>query len=188
MDFMTSALIASWVAILLLALVVSGLVRQVHQLSRGATSPVRTAAPLGPAPGSAAPEAAELLGPQAQRDGGVLLFLSANCRTCTGVLAEARKAAGSEDGPALAALYAGPAPEDAAREDHAREDGSAPGTTVPVHAGRDDLFATYDAVATPFAVAVDGAGRVLRAVPLGSVAALSELLDETFPRRLRSAR
>ena len=184
MDFMTSALIASWVAIVLLALVVSGLVRQVHQLSRGATSPVRAPARPGPAAGSAAPEAAELLGPR-RGEGGVLLFLSANCRTCTGVLAEARKAAAAQDGPALAALYAGPAPDHA---DHGTGASAAGVPVVPVHAGRDDLFAAYDAVATPFAVAVDGAGRVLRAVPLGSAAALPELLDETFPGRLRSAR
>ena len=35
MSFQTSALILSWIAILLLALVVSGLVRQVHALSNG---------------------------------------------------------------------------------------------------------------------------------------------------------
>lgn len=40
MDFVTSALLLSWVAIALLALVVSGLVRQVHQLSRGGVARV----------------------------------------------------------------------------------------------------------------------------------------------------
>ncbi|EST35751.1 hypothetical protein N566_17360, partial [Streptomycetaceae bacterium MP113-05] len=120
-------------------------------------------------------EAAELLGPTAG-DGGVLLFLSPDCRTCTGVLAEARASAAHGGGPALTALYAGPAPEGAEEV----------GAAVPVHAGRDDLFAAYDAVATPFAVAVDGTGRVLRATPLGSAAALPEMLDETFPSRLRS--
>lgn len=183
MDFMTSALIASWAAIVLLALVVSGLVRQVHQLSRGATSPGRAPARLGPAPGTVAPEAAELLGPEAAREGGVLLFLSADCRTCTGVLAEARKATGGPyalpDAPPIAVLYAGPAPDGAGAPD---------GGAVPVHAGRDDLFAAYDAVATPFAVSVGGDGRVLRATPLGSAGALPELLDETFPSRLRSTR
>jgi hypothetical protein len=175
-DFMTSALITSWAAIVLLALVVSGLVRQVHQLSKGGAPAVRAPARLGLPPGSAAPEAAELLGAEAS-EGGVLLFLSADCRTCTDVLAEAGRAAARPGGPAVGALYAGPAPQRSAADD-----------TVPVHPGRDDLFAVYDAVATPFAVTVDGAGRVLRSAPLGSGGALTELLDDVFPGRQRSAR
>lgn len=177
MDFTTSALIVSWVAILLLALVVSGLVRQVHALSRGAPSAVQGAARPGLRPGAPAPEAAELFG-SALRDGGVLLFLSPDCRTCRDVLAEARRRRGGQDpaGPALRALYAGPAPREATAEDG-----------VPVHPGRDDLFAAYDAIATPFAVAVDGDGRVLRSLPLGSSGALPELLDDAFPRQARSA-
>jgi hypothetical protein len=49
MTFQTSALILSWVAILLLALVVSGLIRQVHALAAG---PRR----VGPRPGAPAAE------------------------------------------------------------------------------------------------------------------------------------
>lgn len=182
MDFMTSALIVSWVAILLLALVVSGLVRQVHQLSRGGTSAVHASAVHASArpglrPGAPAPAAAELFGGELP-DGGVLLFLSADCRTCREVLAEARRRSGADpSGPAIRALYAGPAPGD-----------GDPGGPVPVQAGRDDLFAAYDAVATPFAVAVDGDGRVLRSVPLGAPDGLTELLDDAFPRQARSTR
>lgn len=179
MDFMTSALIASWAAILLLALVVSGLVRQVHQLSRGAPAAVSGPARPGLRPGAPAPAAGELFG-TGLADGGVLLFLSADCRTCREVLAEARRRRAGDDppGPAIRALYAGPAPRDATAADG----------PVPVHTGRDDLFAAYDAVATPFAVALDGDGRVLRSVPLGSPAALPELLDDAFPHPARSTR
>lgn len=179
MDFMTSALILTWVAIALLGLVVSGLVRQVHQLSRGATSPVRAPAELGIRPGAAAPGADELFGEE-PHSGGVLLFLSADCRTCADVLTEARRRA--TDGarsPALRALYAGPAPQQAGPGPEA-DDG------VPVHGDRADLFALHDAIATPFAVAVDAESRVLRSVPLGSAASLLELLDDVFPRQPRS--
>lgn len=178
MDFMTSALIASWVAIGLLALVVSGLVRQVHHLSRGGADPAVRRTRPGLHPGAAAPAVGELFGDDLA-DGGVLLFLSADCRTCREVLAEARRRRENDPaGPTVRALYAGPAP-----------DGGNPGDgPVPVHAGRDDLFAAYDAVATPFAVAVDGRGRVLRSAPLGSAGALPDLLDDAFPRKAGSTR
>jgi hypothetical protein len=176
-DFMTSALIASWAAILLLGLVVSGLVRQVHQLSRGAPSAGRAPARLGLHPGTPAPQAAELFGTDLT-DGGVLLFLSADCRTCQDVLAEVGRRVHAPGGPAFRALYSGPAPQTAAA-------GKAP---VPLQGGREDLFAAYDALATPFAVTVATDGRVLRSVPLGSPAALTELLDDTFPHPAGSTR
>lgn len=177
MDFMTSAVILSWAAIVLLALVVSGLVRQVHQLSRGGATPVGASARVGLPPGAPAPEAGELLGRQEAGNGGLLLFLSADCRTCTEVLAEARRLAARTGGPAVRALYAGPAPE---------PDAGGTAGPVPVHAGRDDLFSGYDVIATPFAVAVDGASRVLRSAPLGATGELTGLLDDVFPRTVRS--
>ncbi|MCF6525793.1 hypothetical protein [Streptomyces sp. JJ36] len=209
MDFLTSALLLTWVAVLLLALVVSGLVRQVHQLSReAAAAPGHTARPPGLPPGSTAPGVAALLGDETPRDGAVLLFLSAGCRTCTEVLAEAaRWAAGRPGGPpavsdghpgtdprptpegtlaaggrpatpapAVRALYAGPVPE---AERH---------PAVPATGDRPDLFTRYDAVATPFAVVVDEAGRVRDSAPLGSAAALTGLLDTAFPPPARSPR
>lgn len=78
MTFQTSALLLSWVAILLLALVVAGLVRQVHALGQGASPRPGP----GPAPGTRAP-AFERLGP------GLLLFLDRDCGVCTDVLAAA---------------------------------------------------------------------------------------------------
>ena len=155
MDFTTSALILSWVAIALLALVVSGLVRQVHQLSRGHV--VRSPGRLGVTPGSAAPHADELLAGDGKT---LLLFLSAECRTCADVLA----AAGRLDGPpAVRAVYAGDAP-------------AAPAAGVPVTGNRPDLFTAYDAIATPFAVLVGADGRVVRSEPLGSADALGDLV------------
>jgi len=151
MSFQNSALLLSWVAILLLALVVAGLVRQVHALSRGAPEP----AGLGPAPGTPAP-AFDRLGP------GLLLFLDRDCGVCTDVLA----AAGALDRP-LHAVFAGPPPEE----------GTPPGVTV-LTGEQDGLFADYRVPATPFAVLVDADGRVRAAQPVGSPEALHELALE----------
>jgi len=164
MNFMTSALIASWAAILLLALVVSGLIRQVHQLTQ--SRPPSRPQGVGIAPGSPAPDL-DGLAPAGRA--AVLLFLSPECRTCGEVLAEASAWARRQnaDAPHLRAVYAGPAPAAAA---------VAPGVTVTGE--RADLFEAYDAIATPFAAAISPSGRILRAEPLGSARALLQLLDD----------
>lgn len=151
MSFQNSALLLSWVAILLLALVVAGLVRQVHALSRGAPRP----AGLGLAPGTPAP-AFDRLGP------GLLLFLDRDCGVCADVLA----AAGSPE-PPLHAIFAGPPPDGASR----------PGVRV-LTGEQDGLFADYRVPATPFAVLVGADGRVRAAEPVGSPEALHELTLE----------
>lgn len=145
MSFQTTALLLSWVAILLLAMVVAGLVRQVHALAQGAPQ----ASGLGPAPGSRAPEF--------DRVGhGLLLFLDRDCGTCADVLT----AAEALHTPAKA-IFAGQPPE----------------TTLPAVADAPDLFDAYGVPATPFAVVVDPTGRVRAAEPVGSTAALHDLLD-----------
>lgn len=156
MSFQTSALIVTWVALLLLALVVSGLVRQVHQLSAG----TRRARQAGPRPGSPAPHL-DAIAPALP---ALLLFLDANCRTCADVLDEAGTVAGGRGLP-VHALYAGPVP------------GGLPasGPTI-VHARQQRLFTAYDAIATPYAVLVGADGRIDRAGPVGSRSALGDLL------------
>ncbi|MFA1545649.1 hypothetical protein [Actinomadura chokoriensis] len=151
MSFQNSALLLSWVAILLLALVVAGLVRQVHALSQGAPRQ----AGLGPAPGTPAP-AFDRLG------AGLLLFLDRDCGVCTDVLA----AAGALDRP-LHAIFAGPPP-----------DGGAPSRATVLTGEQDGLFADYRVPATPFAVLVDADGRVRAAEPVGSPEALHDLTLE----------
>jgi hypothetical protein len=158
MSFQTSALILSWVAILLLALVVSGLIRQVHALSAGGG---QRPGSLGPPPGSPAP-GIDLLAPDRRRP-VVLLFLSENCRTCAEALDEAGRA--GPGGVPVRALYAGAGP--AATGDQ----------PVPIDSGQAELFERYDVIVTPFAVVVDRTGRVVSAEPVGSGAALRGVLD-----------
>jgi len=156
MSFQTSALIVTWVALLLLALVVSGLVRQVHALSSGGA---RRADRLGPRPGSPAPNADQL----GIRPPAVLLFLSEDCHTCAEVLDEAGRLNGN--GPELHALYAGRVPA------------GSEGQPIAVHGSQAGLFERYDAIVTPFAVVVGHDGRVVRSEPIGSPQALRGLLS-----------
>ncbi|WBB80524.1 hypothetical protein O7606_03815 [Micromonospora sp. WMMD882] len=165
MSFQTSALILTWVAILLLALVVSGLVRQVHALTGGAAPrrPESVGLPPGaPAPGLAALAPTPPTGPL------VLLFLDSGCATCAEVLDEAAAQA-SRAGLAVRILYRQDPPPHAT------------GLPVTVLAGQAELFDRYDAVATPFATVVDPPGRVRHAEPVGSRAALRRLLDTVDP-------
>lgn len=160
MDFVTSALILSWIAILLLALVVSGLIRQVHQLSRDK----RPAARVGVSTGTVASDAGELLGGSR----GVLLFLSPHCSVCSDVLEEAGQWITAGDNPPnIQAVYAADAAEH---------------PVVTTVANRDDLFKRYDVVVTPFAVVVDDAAVVTRSEPIGSTTALRQLLNTTVSR------
>lgn len=162
MSFETSALIVTWAALLLMALVVSGLVRQVHALSAGGA---RRTGQIGPRPGTPAPDLARL----DARAPAVLLFLSEDCRTCAAVLAEAGRLAPDRSGePALHALYAGAVPVESAHS---------PAGGVTVHGYQAELFDRYDAVVTPFAVTVGHNGRVARSEPIGSPAALRALLN-----------
>jgi hypothetical protein len=156
MSFQTSALIVTWAALLLLALVVSGLVRQVHALSSGGA---RRADRLGLRPGSPAPNVDQL----GIRPPAVLLFLSEDCHTCTNVLDEAGRLDGN--GLELHALYVGSVP---------------PGSDVQpiaVHGWQAELFERYDAIVMPFAVVVGHDGRVVGSEPLGSPQALRSLLS-----------
>jgi len=156
MSFQTSALIVTWVALLLLALVVSGLVRQVHALSSGGA---RGADRRGLRPGSPAPNA-DVLG---LRPPAVLLFLSEDCHMCDSVLDEAGRLDGN--GPQAHALYAGRVPP------------SSDAQPIDVHGWQAELFERYDAIVTPFAVVVGRDGRVVRSEPLGSPKALRGLLS-----------
>lgn len=195
MDFTTSAVIASWAAIALLALVVSGLIRQVHQLSR--TQPHRPGR-VGIAPGAPAPglNAADLDGGglhAARLDASglepaaldslltpgrtaLLLFLDADCRTCGQVLDEAGAWTIRQDdatAPQVLGLYAGAGPQ--------ADEGA-----VPLRDHRPELFTAYDIPATPYAVVIDPQGRIARSEPLGSPTALLRLLDDIQPATPRS--
>ena len=161
MSFQTSALILSWIAILLLALVVSGLVRQVHALSNGTAGRPGS---VGLRPGSPAAQFRRLAPPSPATL--VLLFLDDGCATCDQLLDEAAEQAQRTDGM-LRVLYRHTIPPRGA---------DLPLTVLGEQA---ELFDRYDAIATPFAVVIDAAGLIRRSEPVGSRVALRHLLDQS---------
>jgi hypothetical protein len=160
MSFQTSALILSWIAILLLALVVSGLVRQVHALSNGT---VGRSGSVGLRPGSPAPRFRDLAPPSPATL--VLLFLDSGCATCDHLLDEATEHIRQTDAE-LRVLYRQTVPPQAAD------------LPITVLGEQADLFDQYDAIATPFAVVIDATGRIQRSEPVGSRVALRHLLEQ----------
>jgi hypothetical protein len=164
MSFQTSALILSWIAILLLALMVSGLVRQVHALS---TSNVGRSGPVGLRPGSPAPRFRDLAPPSPATL--VLLFLDHGCATCDQLLDEVAEEA-QRTHAVLRVLYRDTVPAQATE------------LPVTVLGEQADLFDRYDAIATPFAAVIDETGRIQRSEPLGSRMALRRLLDQIANR------
>lgn len=171
MTFLASALILSWVAIILLALVVARLVSQVHQLQHAGSGPRRPDR-IGLRPGTTAPALARLGIPSGEP--AVLLFLSASCSTCSEVLVEASQRAVQPGVPALHALFEGAAPT--------RAEG------VTVHEHQSELFDRYDAVATPFAVVLDRSAAVVRSEPIGSRDAFQRMLVQSSAHALGGAR
>lgn len=162
--FVLAALVVSWLAVLLLALVAANLHFRLVRLERGDAAAAGRGARkpfahllghhLGEALGGAAPGAR------------LALVLSANCASCDRVLARLRETAG--DTP-LALLW-----RDAA-----------PTPLPPLPAGAtvvDDgpaICRRLGVRLTPFALAIGADGRVVRAAPVGNPDALDEWLDGT---------
>jgi hypothetical protein len=160
MSFETTALLVTWAALVLLALVVAGLVRQVHQLTQGP----RTREP-GPAAGSPAP-GLDRLGAEPGR-ATLLLFLSEDCPACQDVFHEA---VGMTGGPATRAVFA----EEAI--------GAEAPPNMRILSGQRELFTAYQIPATPYGVVVGADGRVRTAEPVGSTRALHALVTEAGGR------
>jgi hypothetical protein len=160
MSFTTTALLLTWVALVLLALVVAGLVRQVHHLTQGPRT-----RDVGPSAGTAAPGLDRLAAEPGQPT--LLLFLEQDCPACQDVFAEALTLTG---GPPTRAVFAGDAPA------------ADPPPALRILANQDALFQAYRIPATPFGVVVGADGRVRTAEPVGSVRALHDLVAEAGGR------
>jgi hypothetical protein len=166
MDFQTSALILAWAAILLLALAMSGLLRQVHALSTG-RGPRQAA---GPPVGSPAPP----LGPGDQERpdlATVALFVDTSCDVCTQSLRVAEELAATGAGQ-VRFLAVFPADADGFRQQR-----------VEVIEHAQEAFEQYRIPLTPFGVVIGGDGRVERTSALGSEALVRQLVDDALGRR-----
>ncbi|MEV5748747.1 hypothetical protein AB0L00_13105 [Actinoallomurus sp. NPDC052308] len=160
MTFETTALLVTWVAILLLALVVAGLVRQVHHLTKGPRTPDD-----GLTTGMTAPGLARLA-PEPGRP-TLLLFLGAECPACHDVFEDAL---GQTEAPPIRALFFDDALD------------VTPPDNMVVLADQGELFQEYQVPATPYAVLVGSDGRIRTAEPVGSVRALHGLIVQAGGR------
>jgi hypothetical protein len=159
MSFQTSALLLTWIAILILAFALSGLLRQLH-LIRLALDPQRRVT-LGPARGIQAPPV-DGVGTAGWTRPTVLLFMAADCPVCSAIQDELESVAA--DGLELVAVFAGEA------------EGTFP-DGIEIVAGDPEAFRKFNISFTPFAVAVDGDGRVAASQPLGSIRSLHEFVS-----------
>ena len=160
MSFETTALLMTWVALVLLALVVAGLVRQVHLLTRGPRT-----RDLGLRAGTPAPALDLVRAEPGQAT--LLLFLSEDCPVCHDVFQETL---GLDGAPATRAIFA----EEAI--------GGDPPVNVTVLSHQAELFTAYQVPATPYGVIIGADGRVRTAEPVGSIRGLHTLVTDAGGR------
>jgi hypothetical protein len=156
MSFTTTALLLTWVALVLLALVVAGLVRQVHQLTQGPRT-----RDLGLRAGTPAP-ALDLVR-AVPGEATLLLFLSEDCPACKDVFQEA---IGLDGAPATRAIFS----EEAI--------GADPPANMAILPHQAELFTAYQVPATPYGVIIGADGRVRSAEPVGSIRGLHNLVTD----------
>lgn len=162
-SFVLAALAVSWLAVVLLALVVANLHFRLVHLERAARpAPEESRIPFGHLLGR---DLAEALGPRVAPGTRLAFVLSSDCASCERILGELRASAVPTP---LALLWRDhtpsplpPLPPGAAIVDEGPEVSRALGVRV-----------------TPFALAADAAGRIVRAAPVGSVEALAEMLRD----------
>lgn len=149
MNFVTTAILISWLGIILLALVVAGLLRQVHALQGGKRTVV-----IGPQPGDSAPILPFVdMGTRTER---VFLFVDTACRTCASALRLLDKSAESFQDKEFIAVFRNGAQTDLVSARHVSNQSAA--------------FEQFHVPVTPFAVVVSEEGLVKRAGPIGSPA------------------
>jgi hypothetical protein len=161
----TSLLLLAWIAILLLAFGLSGLLRQVRALSTQVRGPE---ARLGPEVGTFAPRS-EALG-LVPGNPALLIFVQDVCPTCDAVLERLTAIQGDDAGDlSIMAVFRG----------STNGFGS---TRVKTVANQDELFDQFHIPVTPFGVLLDRDGRIAEARPLGSLALFEQLLVDAKAR------
>jgi hypothetical protein len=158
-SFEQSALMLAWIAIVLLAFAMSGLMRQIHAVTRAIQGGRSLVA--GPTTGLLAPRIPQLDGSAES----VLLFVEPGCSSCDHALTTVtHAAAGSTDDRAYVVLY----------RDSAPENGERPGLTTLSHASR--VFDALNVAITPTIVILNERRRVAASAPVGSPEVLEELM------------
>ena len=153
MTFTAAALIAAWLAILILALGLAGVLHQLRAVAAGASS----SGAIGPAVGGVAPaiDGTALAGP------ALILFADPDCPSCDEVVpAFGRTTVSAAGGIRKLLVYRDAAPP----SDHAPE--------VDTLAVEKADFDRWNVPVTPFLTAVNAHGTVVAAAPVGSAPVL----------------
>ncbi len=176
MSFELTAVGLAWVAIVVLALVVSGLIRQVHILSSG--QQVRKLQ-LGPRPGSEAPSFARYDLPRGRP--AVVFFAERGCSSCAALLPSFGQLARGQRQSASFVI--------AVSEDERFD--TRTGESVTQITGQGEAFERFGVSVTPFGVAISASGTVVAASPITSPDDFARLLDDAaqaVPEALQAAR
>lgn len=164
MSFTTAAVIASWLAIALLAFALSGMLRQLHEMAKALRGETPGRALLGPVVGSRIPDAERLA-----LASKTTIFLDAGCAVCRTLPAVLARL--SRDGDLtlgeLVIAYAGPRPDSF---------DPPPGVEVRSHA--EEAFRAFNVLATPYGVRT-ASGRVAASTLLSGEADLEGFLRST---------
>jgi methylamine dehydrogenase accessory protein MauD len=171
--------IIQWLAIIALAIVVLGVLRQVSpRLERAAARPARDPRLQGPAVGSKLPafaarngSLAGIGGPELDGRPGVLLFLSAGCRPCQSLIKELGSAAAAGLASCLTVVCA---PEDVTVV-------AFPAWLHVLTMPNAECSETLRITLRPFAVAVDADGIVQGKQVLNTLAQLTDLTATVLP-------
>lgn len=158
MSFTTAALLVTWSAILLVALALAGISRQlstVIAIQHGVLRP-RT----GPVPGMLAPMLEDARMPESET---LLAFLDAECDACTGIFHELARFGRTSD-MNVSVLFPGAA-------------GAFASGSLPVLENQAPAFEAFGIPATPFAVLIDDDRRIVNAAPVGSIRLLRDFLS-----------
>jgi len=164
MSVEATALLLAWVAILILAFALAGLLRQLHVLRAQVRDPSARTGPL--LPGTAV---AALLPLSGERPAAVM-FVDRGCATCTHLLSEFEQAARTRmrEGAQLLVLF----PDSA---NGFRSEAAA------VHHDQAEVFRELKITLLPYGLITDAQGRVVAAQPLASPADLRRLLTHLDP-------
>lgn len=161
MSFELTALLLAWVAILLLALAVSGLLRQVRALN---LRPTAVRLETNTAVGKTIALDTSMLDGHAPI--AVLLFVTPDCQVCQARLQDLEKLTASDTiGFSVAAVFPGAA-------------NGFRSSSIRVLENQKEVFERLQIPVTPFGVVLSKEGVVIRSAPVGSPEAVRELVEQ----------
>lgn len=167
MSFLASAVLLSWLAILLLAFAMAGLLRQVRILTEERTPASTVVSPLVGTTVDSLPAGVTL-----GRSGSIslTLFASSECSVCKSRLRELQDAAKT-------------LPRDVHVEAVFADDGFELSEPLLVRRQQRELFSHLRIPVTPYVVVLSPAGRIAHAVAVGSDSSFREVVERVEEMR-----